>query len=222
MIIAAHQPNFFPYLGLFYKIYKSDAFIFVDDVQFSNQRGISHHRNYIKTPNGKEMIMIPVVKRNGMLIKEVTIDNSYDWRKKLLRKLQVNYSKSKYYVEVISWIEDLLYSHTEKISEFNIYSIKSICERMGINRSFYISSDKIIEGRKEDYVLNLIESFGGTVYYSGTGAASYLHKNNFKNRGMNLIYSDYSPIHYTQLWGDYIENLSVVDYLFNCGFKNPF
>ena len=94
MIIAAHQPNFIPYLGLFYKIYKSDKFIFVDDVQFTNQNGIAQHRNYIKTSQGRLLVHVPVHRSSDTLIKDVIIDYSQDWIKKMERTLYLNYGKA--------------------------------------------------------------------------------------------------------------------------------
>ena len=47
-VIAIHQPNYIPWLGYFYKIYESDIFVFLDDVQFSNKGMQNYH--YIKTP----------------------------------------------------------------------------------------------------------------------------------------------------------------------------
>jgi hypothetical protein len=35
MIVSIHQPNYFPWVGYFYKRMKSDIFVFLDDVQFS-------------------------------------------------------------------------------------------------------------------------------------------------------------------------------------------
>lgn len=46
----------------------------MDNVQFTNMNGISHHRNYIKTSQGKQWITIPVKKKSISLINEVTID----------------------------------------------------------------------------------------------------------------------------------------------------
>lgn len=68
----------------------------------------------------------------------------------------------------------------------------------------------------------LTKSYGGNVYYSGTGAMSYLHRERFLAEGMDLVFSDYKPLVYRQKWGDFVENLSVIDYHFNMGFNNPF
>lgn len=40
MILTSHQPNFLPYMGVFYKAYRSDILVLSDDVQFS-KKGIS-------------------------------------------------------------------------------------------------------------------------------------------------------------------------------------
>ena len=50
MKVAIHQPDYIPYLGFFYKMYKSDLFIYLDDAQFSNEA--AHNFNKIKTPQG--------------------------------------------------------------------------------------------------------------------------------------------------------------------------
>ena len=80
--IAIHQPNYIPWLGYFYKIYESDIFVFLDDVQFSNQ-GL-HNYHFIKTQNGAVRIRIPVIQTLGDKISEVKIKYESDWRKKHL------------------------------------------------------------------------------------------------------------------------------------------
>ena len=37
--VAIHQPNFFPWMGYFEKISRSDVFVFFDDVQFPKKGG---------------------------------------------------------------------------------------------------------------------------------------------------------------------------------------
>ena len=43
-VVAIHQPNFFPWLGYFDKIARSDVFIFLDDVQFPKTGGVWSNR----------------------------------------------------------------------------------------------------------------------------------------------------------------------------------
>ena len=222
MIIAAHQPNFLPYLGLFYKIKKCDKFIFVDDVQFTNQNGVAQHRNYIKTSQGKLLIHVPVHRSSVSLIKDVTIDYSSDWIKKLEKTLYLTYGKAPYYAEVSAWFIEVLNRKYSHLSELNIAIITEICSKWGWNIPFETTSRYDIGGKKEEKVVNIIEFFGGSVYYSGTGAAAYLTAEAFHERGMSLQYSDYRPNTYPQLWGEFIPNLSVLDYIMNCGFKDPF
>lgn len=222
LVIAAHQPNFLPYLGLFYKIYKSDRFIFVDDVQFTNQNGISHHRNYIKTPQGRQLVRIPVRKKSTSLINEVLICYDDKWIEAMEKTFYLNYGKADHYREISTWLFPILERKYAKLSDLNIDLIRDISIRMGIGNDFDVSSKYQIPGKKEERVVNLIEFFKGDVYYSGTGAAEYLHESAFEERGMELVYSDYQPVEYQQLWGKPIENLSVIDYLYNCGFRNPF
>ena len=220
-VIAAHQPNFLPWLGLFYKIYKCDKFIWADDVQFSTANGINTHRNCIKTSQGKLDIRVPVHKNSTSKINEVTIDYRQDWIKKMKKTLYLCYGKARHYEEVSSWFEEVLDYRYELLADLNKKIILDTCEKMGINVEHDACSNYEITGKKEEYVVNLVRFFGGDIYYSGTGAG-YLHYEAFEKQGMELVFSDYPPIVYPQLWGEFIENLSVIDYLFNCGFNNPF
>lgn len=222
MIIAAHQPNFIPWLGLFYKIYKCDKFIFVDDVQISTGNGIAAHRNIIKTSQGIQYVRVPIIRNSKTCYNEAQIDYREPWINKLEKTLYLNYHKAPFYCEVMEWFLEVCNVKYEVLSELNIRIIEDICKRFDMERNFDISSKYHIEGKKEELVLNLVKFFGGDVYYSGTGAADYLHEDAFEKEGMSLVYSDYTTIRYKQLWKENIDDLSVLDYLFNCGFKNPF
>ena len=222
MIIAAHQPNFIPWLGLFYKIYKCDKFIFVDDVQISTNNGIAAHRNIIKTPQGIQYVRVPIHRHSKTNYNEALINYKEPWVKKLEKTLYLNYQTAPFYEEVMSWFMDICKTGYEYLSELNIRIIEDICIRFDMDRGFEKSSDYHIEGKKEEMVLNLVKLFGGDVYYSGTGAADYLREEDFEKEGMKLIFSDYSTIRYKQIWRNNIDDLSVLDYLFNCGFHNPF
>jgi hypothetical protein len=220
MIISIHQPDYIPYLGYFYKIAKSDVFIFLDDVQFSNDN--MHHWNRIKTPQGDCRLKIPVVHSFGDSIVQVRTKDDLKWKEKHLKTIQMNYSKSKFYKDIFPQYSELLMDEYTDLADMNITINKYICEGFGYNTEFRRSSSIDITSLKEERVIDICLSLGATTYLSGNGARVYQKEENFLDKGIRLKYTNYTPFIYNQLWGDFTPNLSILDYIFNCGFKDPF
>jgi len=123
MIISIHQPNFLPWIGYFYKLVRSDIFVFLDNVQYTKNSFIN--RNRIKTPQGALWLTVPVTFKFGQLINEVRINNQTDWRKKHLKTLEMNYRKAKFFEEVFNRIKQIYYSKDwQNLCEFNVSLMK--------------------------------------------------------------------------------------------------
>ena len=58
MIVAIHQPLYLPYYGFFQKAAQADTFVFLDNVQYSNNNWQDY--NTIKTPQGTMRLRVPV------------------------------------------------------------------------------------------------------------------------------------------------------------------
>ena len=67
-------------------------------------------------------------------------------------------------------------------------------------------------------VIDLCLAVGGTCYISGNGARVYQEESHFEERGLKLTYLPYEAIQYPQLWKDFLPCMSVLDYVFNCGY----
>ena len=78
-----------------------------------------------------------------------------------------------------------------------------------------------IQGHKDERIFQMCEETGADTYLSGRGAADYHQPEEYMLRGIDLIYTDYEPAQYQQLYGEFIPNLSVLDYIFNCGYELP-
>lgn len=80
--IAILQPNYLPWKGVFDIMNQVEIFVFLDDVQYTEQDW--RNRNIIKTKYGDKWIIIPVKNsnRSGQLISEAKIDNRSNWQKK--------------------------------------------------------------------------------------------------------------------------------------------
>ena len=57
--ISIIQPNYIPWKGYFDLIAKSNKFVVLDDVQYTNRDW--RNRNKIKTPSGLSWLTIPVL-----------------------------------------------------------------------------------------------------------------------------------------------------------------
>jgi len=220
MIISIHQPDYIPYLGYFYKIYQSEIFVFLDDVQFSNDN--MHHWNRIKTPQGECRLKIPVEHKFGDKINQIRTKDELKWKEKHLKTIEMNYSKAQHFKEIYPQYKDIILKEYSDLAEINITINKFICKNFGFKTEFIRSSELNINSAKEDRVIDICLVLGGTTYISGNGAKAYQVDEHYENKGVHLKYTDYKPFEYKQQWGEFIPNLSILDYVFNCGFENPF
>ncbi|MFV0342946.1 MAG: WbqC family protein [Anaerocolumna sp.] len=216
MIVSIHQPDYIPYIGYFYKIYRSDVFAFYDDAQFSNDN--RHHQNKIKTPQGELNIKIPLEYHFKDPINVVKTKDHLGWKEKHLKIIEMNYGKSKYFKEVFPFIQTLLLCNYESLADMNMTINRFLCYCFGFKTNFVKVSDLSLETKREEKVLNICEFFDANTYYSGIGAMNYQCEENFKKRNIELVYTDYKAIRYPQLWSGFIKDLSILDFVFNCGF----
>ena len=215
-IVAVHQPNYIPWLGYFYKIFQSETFIFLDDVQF-NKEGLQNY-HYIKTPQGRFRLKIPVSANSGSLIKDVAVKDQLGWRKKHLKTIEMNYKKAPYFREVFHDYSKWLSLPLTNLAELDQYIIQFICQKFSFKTSFIPSSDFKLQSSGEEKILDICRQVNAKVYYSGTGAKAYQSEESFQQKGIDLKYSIFRPFEYPQLWEGFEPNVSVIDYLMNCGY----
>lgn len=67
----------------------------------------------------------------------------------------------------------------------------------------------------------MCERMGADTYYSGTGAKAYHEEARYREKGINLVYSDYEPVVYHQKYEPFLPDMSVIDYIFNEGYRIP-
>lgn len=216
MKISIHQPCYIPYLGIFYKMFLSDQFVFLDDAQFTT--GYVINWNTVKGANGSHRLKIPIQYRFGDRINQVVPRDEFGWKEKHLRSLRMDYSRAKYFDAVYPEIEDIILMQHENLAVLNQMLMVHVADSFGINAIVHKSSDMNIFTKSEERVINICNLLNADVYISGNGARAYQSEEHFNDRGINLVYSDYQPFSYKQLWNDTVKNLSVLDFVFNHGF----
>lgn len=216
MRVAIHQPNFLPWLGFFYKASQADVLVFLDDVQFIKRGYI--HRNYIKGPNGKQFLGVPVITkgRYDQTINQTEINYDSRWQSKAIQTLKHLYSKSPGYSKRLPIIESILTKHYPYLADLNIDLLNAAFGMMNIETKTIRSSElENITGKSTDRLVSICKSVSAREYLSGAGGKKYQDELAYESAGIQLSYSDFEHPVYTQLHGDFLPQLSIIDYLFN-------
>ena len=217
MKVSIHQPNYIPWAGYFYKIYKSDVFVFLDDVQYSNEG--MHNYHYLKTAQVPLRLKIPVDYHFGDNICAVRTKDELRWKEKHLQLLEANYKKAPYFKEVSEDFKAILTIDYPNMAALNMEIICYFARKLNIATLFVNASSLSIDTHREEKVISICKCLSATEYLSGTGARSYQKEESFTNEGIKLTYINYQPVEYRQLWGDFHANVSILDYLMNCGYN---
>jgi hypothetical protein len=223
MIVAAHQPNFIPWLGYFDKMRKADLFVSVDHVQMERQS--YQNRTSIKTGEGSRFITVPVVQdsRDERIV-DKRIDNSRDgrfrWSRKMLLTLKYAYQSAPHFSAHEAALAEIFETRWERLEELNHRLIEACRGALGIRTPMLRSSQMKISGAKSDMVLNMCREVGADVYLAGAGASKgYLDVAAFERAGIRVVWQDFQHPRYRQFPSSdvFIEKLSAIDLIFNCG-----
>lgn len=212
------QSNYIPWCGYFDIISSCDEFVFLDDVQFTKNDW--RNRNKIKTSSGAQWLSIPCGKNISRTIDEVVVSDAV-WAAKHWKTISQNYSGAPYFDEFSHLFQALYHSWQMPVflSEVNQSMIKFIShEILGLNCKFHSSRELNLQGDRVERLADMVQQLDGTHYISGPAAKSYLDVKVFEKREIDVIfahYPDYGP--YTQQFGSFISNLSIIDAIFHLG-----
>ncbi|HNQ67624.1 MAG TPA: WbqC family protein [Bacteroidales bacterium] len=219
MIVAAHQPHYFPWIGYFNKLYLSDVFMLMDNMNFTNNSYIN--RNRIINSKGIQYINIPLSKPNGIhtKINELVIENTRqkNWNIKTLRTLSHNYFGGKGFPEFYPIVEDILLKKFDLYIDLAICIEKEIMDFLGINTKIILASETNTTGNKEnELIIKIMQNSGCNSVLLGLGASlNYVDFDFVKNEGYELLSQEYLYPKYYQKTEPFVQGVSILDLLFN-------
>jgi hypothetical protein len=212
------QPSYLPWSGYFNLIAESNVFVFLDDAQL--QKNSWHNRNRILVNHSPHWITVPVSRKSlSQTINETTIDSRQNWKQKHIKLLGQTYSKHPFSEDVRQICEVLEAHNFNTLAELNIYLIKFIMSKIGIETKVLLSSELNIIGKRTDRIVSIVESLNADVYLSAQGSAEYLDLDGFiEQTSVNLAFQTFEPKVYNHFRHDEFEShLSIVDVIANLG-----
>lgn len=220
-VVAIHQPNYFPYLGVFHKLALVDAFIYLDDVQFI-RRGFTN-RNRIKTPQGVQWLTIPCRVKGNYFAAICDIVPQWDvpWTRTHRRTLEQNYRSAPHFDEVMHAVVEpaLVQAEQERgsLADVNIAAFGRVCDYLGLHVPHRRASEFGVLGSPTERLIALTRMVGGRLYLSGPSGRKYMDQSQFTPDDVDVTYVPFHHPSYPQLWGDFEANLSILDALFHMG-----
>jgi hypothetical protein len=188
------QPTFFPSISHFVAMSQADNITF--ELEDNFQKQTNRNRTYIYSPNGIQLLNIPVKhsKEIHQKTKDVKIETDFDWQKQHFKSLEAAYRSSPFF----EYFEDDIRPVFEKKQtflldlNFEAMHIVSKCLRM-----------------KFEYETT-------TEYFHEVDTKAVLDFRNLADGKKDA--SQFEP--YTQVFSDkhgFLNNLSILDLLFNEG-----
>jgi len=222
MIVAIHQPNYLPWLGYFFKIARAEAFVFLDDVQFS--KGSYTNRVQLLDAGGRlHWLTVPVSVALGDAVAAVRPARP-DWPARHWDTIKGFYRQAPAFAAVAprirTWFAEL--DGTAPLSETNQVLIRAIAEALGFGCRFVRSSVLAVPkpAATDDRLVHLTKALSpSATYLSGKGGAKYQNPEKFAAAGLGFRYSAFSHPRYDQGGDAFVAGLSVLDVLFRFGWR---
>ena len=191
MNILIH-PTYFPSISHYIAMIKADSVTFEMEDNFQKQT--NRNRMYIYSPNGVQLLNIPVkhAVEKHQKYKDVRIENDFGWQKNHFKSLEAAYRTSPFFEYFEDDFRPLFEKKHEFLMDLNLEIFQLVNDSLGIN----IQPEKTIE-----------------FFHEATDYTDFRHLVNGKKDITQLE-------EYTQVFNEkhgFINNLSILDLLFNEG-----
>lgn len=192
MHILLH-PTYFPSISHFTAMAKADAITF--EVEDNFQKQTNRNRMYIYSPNGQQLLNIPVKHSNTahQKFKDTRIEHAFDWQKQHFKSLEAAYRTSPFFEYFEDDIRPIFEKKHEFMMDLNFQAMEIVTSCLGIDFSYAKTTEYFREAPSE--------------------VVDYRPLVNGKKDT-----AEFEP--YTQVFEEkhgFINNLSILDLLFNEG-----
>jgi hypothetical protein len=228
MKLGIMQPYFFPYIGYFQLIKSVDKYIIYDNLNFIKEAWVNRNRVLVKN-SGFSLITVPLVSKSSFTkIKDIKIDISKNWKNKITKTLELNYSKAPMFKYVFPLINSMFNFETDSLTKFNSNSIKEICRYLNIrtiieddSAKYFSIENEILtsESNKENIDIKIIRVFkickfeGANIFHNAIGGISLYPRELFLSENIELKFIKTKLFTYKQFDNEFIPDLSIIDVL---------
>jgi len=209
--LAIMQPYLFPYIGYWQLINAVDVFVIFDDVSYI-KKGYINRNSILLNGQGQRITLELIGASQNKLINEIEIRGN---SKKILRTIELSYSKAPYFKEIFPIIEEILNQEEKNLAKFIGYSLEKISNYLKIDTKFLYSSSikKDNSLKAQNKILDICSKLDAKNYINTIGGVNLYDEDRFKKEGIDLNFLKAKIINYQQFKDEFISHLSIIDVL---------
>lgn len=217
MVLGAMQPYFFPYLGYFDLINRTDRWIVFDTPQYMRE-GWVHRNRILHSHEGWQYIIVPLKKHSRETpINQVDAVGFPDWRRKIINQFTHYRGRAPYYRETIALLDDCFVTEESNLSRINVHCLGKVCRYLGIKWQPEIFSEMNLPlgpvRGAADWALRIAQATGASEYLNPPGGTALYDPARFAQHGIRLSLQEDFNFEYDCNGYPYVPKLSVLDVL---------
>lgn len=210
------QPYFFPYLGYYDLINRTDRWVVFDVVKYTPKSWMNRNR-VLHPTHGWQYITVPVNRHSeGGLIKEVLVIDREAARRRILGQIEHYRKGGAPNFSAVRELIDACFSGTsENLTDLNVRTLQFVCAYLGIRFNAIVLSEAAIELPPIDHpggwALEISAAMGAEEYVNPPNGRELFDADLFARRGIRLRFTDLIDFRYPCGRYTFVERLSIID-----------
>lgn len=145
------HPTYFPSMSHFVAMANADKIIFEMEDNFQKQT--NRNRMYIYSPNGLQMLNIPVKHTNAahQKTRDIQLETSFDWQKQHFKSLEAAYRNSPFFEFFEDDIRPIFEKKHTFLMDLNLQTIEIISKCLGLQLETQHTSEFMKETNYTDF-----------------------------------------------------------------------
>ena len=194
MKLGIMQPYFFPYLGYFELIDRTDKWVVFDVVQYRPKSWMNRNR-ILHPKDGWQYISVPVSHSRDMAIQDVRVIDKAVSGRQVVNQLNHYRKKGPFFNEVVNLVE-LAFDRTVSgfLTDLNVQTLTVTCEYLGINFDPSICSQMELNLTEIDHpgkwALKISQQMGVSEYINPPNGRDIFPPEEWRACGIKLFFTE--------------------------------
>ena len=216
--VGIMQPYFFPYLGYFDLILKTDEWVVFDVVNYRRRSWMNRNR-ILEQTYGWQYISIPVQHSSGKNLSSVRVVDKSIALGKVLERLRIYNNHAPFYSEVISLVKQAFDAcESRLLRDLNTLSVLCACQYMGIPFSYKNASELNLDfsgvSHPGQWALEICQQLHYSSYLNPQGGKEIFIPEEWESAQIDLLFSKTPNFSYeTNPKLPFQSNMSIIDVL---------